>query len=68
VDGRAHVQVDQPELVLQLGAGREGPARADAGVQGDSVDRAARAGDAACQLLDPFLGRQVDLHGLDGGP
>jgi len=37
---RPHIQVDQVQLLLQVGVGGEGAARPDPGVQSDGVERA----------------------------
>src|SRR4051812_42718167 len=65
VDGRAHVEVDDPQLVRGARAVGELAAGADAGVERDRVDRAAGGLDAALELLDPGLRGEVDLNRLD---
>ncbi|HEV2814358.1 MAG TPA: hypothetical protein VGW10_13975 [Solirubrobacteraceae bacterium] len=66
MDRGADVQVDQPQLLVELGAGGERAARPDPGVEGERIDRAAGRGDPRVELLDALGRREVGLHGLDG--
>jgi hypothetical protein len=63
--GGAHIEIDQPELVGEVGVGREGAAGADAGIQRDRVDRAAVRVDASVELVQAIVGSQVGSHSLD---
>jgi len=66
VHGRAHVEVDDAQLVVQVGARGERAARVDAGVERDRVDRAPGGADARGELLHALGGREVGLDGVDG--
>ena len=60
--GRAHVEIDQLELVVQIGVGGERAAGADAGVQREHVDRRARSSDAV-ELVDARVGARSTWTG-----
>ena len=66
--GRADVEVDDLQFVLELGVGREGSAGAPAGVQRGRRERSRAGAHLAVQLVDAGLGGEVDLDCLDAGP
>jgi hypothetical protein len=67
VNGRAHVQLDQVQLVGQVGFGGERTACTDAGIEREDVDRAASVLDVAIELDHPSLGGEVDAVSLHLG-
>jgi hypothetical protein len=65
VHGAAHVEVDEPQLVLEPRVGRKRAAGADAGVERDGVHRSPGRRDAPVELVDTPVAGEVDLHRLD---
>ena len=65
VHGGAHVEIDEPQLVLEVGIGGERAAGSDPGVQRDGVDWAAGGRDLAVERIDTLVGGEVDLQVVD---
>lgn len=62
---RADVQVDDLQLLTEVGIGRERAAGADSGVQGSRVQRSRGRPHETVQSLHALFGPEVDPQGVD---
>src|SRR5947199_7987554 len=67
MDGGANVQVDQLELLRQIGIAGELAALADAGVQGERIDGPAGSLDVVIELLHALGAGEIRLDNLNVG-